>query len=118
MLGSSVTRNPWCPNPHLFGRAAQGQPVVGRPGGRLVFRVFGALPEFERELIRERTMAGFSAARARGRSGGRPAKMTPTKIARARELYSERRLTVDEIAKSLDVSRASIYRHVQTKPAP
>ncbi len=82
------------------------------PGGRLVFHLFGALAEFERDLIRERSLAGLAAARARGRNGGRPTVMTPVKIARARELYDQRDLTVMEIAKALGVSRASIYRHV------
>ena len=57
-------------------------------GGKLVFHIFGALAEFERELIRERTRAGLAAARARGRQGGRPKKLdTPKKIAMAQELY-------------------------------
>ena len=57
-------------------------------GGKLVFHIFGALAEFERELIRERTRAGLAAARARGRQGGRPKKLdTPKKIAMAQALY-------------------------------
>ena len=55
-------------------------------GGKLIFHVFGALAEFERELIRERTQAGLRAARARGRNGGRPAKMDARKIGMARAL--------------------------------
>ncbi|HEV2810258.1 MAG TPA: recombinase family protein [Acidimicrobiales bacterium] len=82
------------------------------PGGKLVFHLFGALAEFERDLIRERTQAGLAAARARGRYGGRPTVMTPRTIARARELYAQGDLTVAEIAKTLKVSRASIYRHL------
>jgi DNA invertase Pin-like site-specific DNA recombinase len=82
------------------------------PGGRLVFHLFGALAEFERDLIRERSLAGLAAARARGRNGGRPTVMTPAKVARARELYEQGDLTVVEIAKTLAVSRASIYRHL------
>jgi DNA invertase Pin-like site-specific DNA recombinase len=87
------------------------------PGGRLVFHLFGALAEFERDLIRERSLAGLAAARARGRNGGRPSVMTPAKIARARELYEERDLTVAEIAKTLGVSRASVYRHLPSSEA-
>jgi len=55
------------------------------PGGKLIFHIFGALAEFERDLIRQRTLAGLAAARARGRAGGRLPSMTPTKIAIARD---------------------------------
>jgi DNA invertase Pin-like site-specific DNA recombinase len=82
------------------------------PGGRLVFHLFGALAEFERDLIRERTAAGLAAARARGRKGGRPAVMTPAKAAVARQLYDSRQHTVAAIARTLGVSRASVYRHL------
>jgi len=82
------------------------------PGGRLVFHLFGALAEFERDLIRQRTQAGLAAARARGRTGGRPPSLTPTKIALARQLYDARQHTLAEIARTLGVSRASIYRHL------
>ncbi len=81
-------------------------------GGRLVFALFGALAEFERDLIRERSLAGLAAARARGRNGGPPTVMTPAKITWARALYDQGDLTVVEIAKTLGVSRASVYRHV------
>jgi DNA invertase Pin-like site-specific DNA recombinase len=79
-------------------------------GGRLVFHVFGALAEFERDLIRERTQAGLAAARARGRQGGRRSVMTPDKVRIARELYDARHLSVARIAETLGVSRATIYR--------
>lgn len=88
------------------------------PGGRLVFHVFAALAEFERDLVRERTMAGLQAARARGRNGGRPVKMTPAKINRARQMYAAENMRVDEIAMALGVSRASIYRYVQAAHTP
>lgn len=81
-------------------------------GGKLIFSIFGALAEFERSLIKERTMAGLAAARARGRKGGRPASMTPEKIKIARQLYDSREHTVDTIAKTLGVSRKTIYRHL------
>jgi DNA invertase Pin-like site-specific DNA recombinase len=77
------------------------------PGGRLVFHVFGALAEFERELIRERTMAGLAAARARGRLGGRPKKLTADQDATARRLYEEGDMTVARIAEVLGVSRGA-----------
>jgi DNA invertase Pin-like site-specific DNA recombinase len=82
------------------------------PGGKLVFHLFGALAEFERDLIRERTVAGLEAARARGRHGGRPTVMTPDKVAVARQMYQAREHTVEAIATVLGVSRASIYRHL------
>ncbi|PZS12457.1 MAG: hypothetical protein DLM64_04845 [Solirubrobacterales bacterium] len=84
------------------------------PGGRLVFHVFGALAEFERELIRERTNAGLAAARARGRHGGRPAVMTAEKTTIARQMYDSREHTVAAIARLLGVSRASVYRSLAT----
>lgn len=87
------------------------------PGGKLVFHIFGALAEFERDLIRQRTLAGLAAARARGRTGGRPPSMTPTKIALARQLYDSREHSLAEIARTLGVSRASIYRHLMRQPA-
>lgn len=79
-------------------------------GGRLVFHVFGALAEFERDLIRERTLAGLQAARRRGRMGGRPALMTADKTTTARRMYEQQELTVEQIARALGVSRSTIYR--------
>jgi DNA invertase Pin-like site-specific DNA recombinase len=85
-------------------------------GGKLVFHIFGALAEFERELIRERTVAGLAAARARGRHGGRPTVMSPDKVATARQMYDSKQYTVEAIARVLGVSRASIYRHLTDGP--
>ena len=79
-------------------------------GGRLVFHLFGALAQFEREIIRDRTVAGLAAARARGRQGGRPSKLNADQVRTARRLYDERELTVEEIGRILGVSRSSIYR--------
>jgi DNA invertase Pin-like site-specific DNA recombinase len=81
-------------------------------GGKLVFHIFGALAEFERVLIRERTQAGLVAARARGRHGGRPTVMPPDKVTTARQMYDSKEFTVEAIARVLGVSRASIYRHL------
>ncbi|MGN6867077.1 MAG: recombinase family protein [Solirubrobacteraceae bacterium] len=80
------------------------------PGGRLIFHVFGALAEFERDLIRERTTAGLAAARARGRPGRPPNDMKPHKAKLARQMYDSREHTVAAIAATLGVSRATIYR--------
>ena len=82
------------------------------PGGKLVFHVFAALAEFERDLIRERTSAGLTAALARGRQGGRPSVMTAHKLQVAREMHGSGQYTVSAIATTLGVSRASIYRHL------
>lgn len=83
------------------------------PGGRLVFHVFAALAEFERDLISERTFAGLAAARARGRRGGRPSVMTPTKLLMAQEMYASGNHTVSAISDATGVSRATIYRHLK-----
>jgi DNA invertase Pin-like site-specific DNA recombinase len=82
------------------------------PGGKLVFHVFAALAEFERDLIRERTAAGLAAARSRGRHGGRPSVMTTHKARVAQEMYRSGQYTVAAIATTLGVSRPSIYRHL------
>ena len=80
------------------------------PGGRLVFHLFGALAEFERDLIRERTQAGLAAARARGRTGGRPTVWTPDKLRAAKAMHATGLHDVASIARALGVSRASVYR--------
>lgn len=82
-------------------------------GGKLIFHVFGALAEFERELIRERTQAGLRAARARGRNGGRPKKMDARKINMARVLMENRNARIGDICDTLHVSRATLYRHLE-----
>src|SRR5438552_8248648 len=89
-------------------------------GGKLVFHIFGALAEFERDIIKDRTNAGLRAARARGRLGGRPkAKMldTPKTVALAQSLYDNKNNTIDEICKTLNISRATLYRYVQMPKA-
>ena len=83
------------------------------PGGKLVFHVFAALAEFERDLIRERTTAGLAAARARGRHGGRPPVLDPGQVELARELYASRRYTTAEIARRLKVGRSTLYRYLE-----
>lgn len=80
-------------------------------GGMLVFHVFGALAEFERAMIRERTRAGLEAARARGRKGGRPRSLTPKNIAMARSMLRDPGITVADVAEALGVSPATLYRN-------
>lgn len=79
-------------------------------GGKLTFHLFGALAEFERGLIRERTRAGLAAARARGRKGGRRSVLTAEKVAIARQMYASREHTVATIGQTLGVSRSTVYR--------
>ncbi len=90
------------------------------PRWRPQFHLFGALAEFEGDLIRERTQAGLAAARARGRRGGRPLVMTASKLAVAREMYASGDHTIAEIAQTVGVGRATVYRHLrrgeQTSP--
>jgi DNA invertase Pin-like site-specific DNA recombinase len=83
--------------------------------GTLVFQIFGALAEFERNLIKERTVAGLNAARARGRIGGRP-KHNPDarKVALARKFYTDNTLSIPEILKTLNISKSTLYRWVHT----
>jgi len=82
-------------------------------GGKLIFHIFGALAEFERNLIRERTMAGLLAARARGRFGGRPKSLSPTKAEMARALYNDKTHTTSDICKELGISRTTLWRYVR-----
>ena len=86
--------------------------------GWQVFQIFGALEEFERDRIRERTLAGLAAARARGRKGGRPAKLTGTALERAAQLMREGRLPIDEISRIAGVSRTTLYRHLKPDGSP
>ena len=81
-------------------------------GGKLVFHIFGALAEFERAIIRERTRAGLEAARARGRQGGRPPKLTPQDLAAAKAMLADPSFTVADVARRLGVSPATLYRHL------
>src|SRR5438128_894275 len=87
-------------------------------GGKLIFHIFGALAEFERDIIRERTNAGLQAARARGRLGGRPKAKTldtPKKVTLAQSLYDDKNNTIDEICKTLNISRSTLYRYVHVQ---
>lgn len=92
-------------------------------GGRLVFHIFGALAQFERDLIRDRTMAGLAAARARGRKGGRKSKLSPEQIEKARTLAAARdkdgahRHTMASIARDLKVSPMTLWRALRRYPA-
>lgn len=80
--------------------------------GKLVFGIFAALAEFERELISERTIAGLASARARGRNGGRPYKMTPAKLRLALASMGKPGTKVSELCSELGITRQTLYRHV------
>ena len=82
-------------------------------GGKLVFHIFGALAEFERDLIRERTQAGLNAARVRGNRGGRPKVLTPKKLELAKKLYADSSNSIDDICATLNISRATFFRNVK-----
>ena len=81
--------------------------------GKLVFHIFGALAEFERNLIRERTQAGLQAARARGRKGGRPKSLTQDKQDLAVKLYDEKHHTVKNICEMMGISKPTLYKYIE-----
>jgi DNA invertase Pin-like site-specific DNA recombinase len=84
--------------------------------GKLIFHIFGALAEFERNLIRERTLAGLEAARARGRKGGRPKlDATNRKAQLARKLHEDKDRSIQDICQALHISRATFYRYINQK---
>ncbi len=82
-------------------------------GGKLIFHIFGALAEFEREIIRERTQAGLTAARSRGRKGGRPKALTEKQVQMLNQLASDPNRSVEEICQTLGISRTTFYRYVK-----
>jgi len=81
-------------------------------GGRLIFTVFSAIAEFEREVIRERTRAGLDAARARGRKGGRPRALSEKDLKQARALLADPEITVEDVARRLGVGPSTLYRYL------
>jgi len=83
------------------------------PSGKLIFHVMGALAEFERDLIRERTNAGLKAARARGHLGGRPRKIKNGKANLAKSLWADNQHSIDDICETLGVSRSTFYRYMR-----
>jgi len=91
------------------------------PQGKLITNIFAAIAEFERDLIRERTQAGLAAARARGRQGGRPKGLTPdaenTAIA-AEALYKENKLSAQQIARRLNISKTTLYKYLRYRNVP
>ena len=94
----------------LTGQGAQIDTTT--PSGRLVFGIFASLAEFERELIRERTMAGLSAARARGRKGGRKFALTKAQVRLAQAAMANRDTSVSDLARELGIKPVTLYRYV------
>lgn len=82
------------------------------PGGRLVFHVFAAVAEFERELMLERTHAGLASARAANRRGGRPKALNESQIRRAKAMLTDPMITVEEVAQQLGTATSTLYRHI------
>lgn len=96
-------------------RVLSGQGVnidTSTPSGKMVFSIFAALAEFERELIRERTLAGLKAARARGRKGGRKFQLTKAQVRLAQVAMQNRDTSVTELCKELGITRPTLYRYV------
>jgi DNA invertase Pin-like site-specific DNA recombinase len=85
------------------------------PNGKLVFHIFGALAEFERDLIKQRTNAGLAAARARGRKGGRPKVLEPKKVERLQKMYDSKQYQVGELLEMFGISRGTLYKYVNAK---
>jgi DNA invertase Pin-like site-specific DNA recombinase len=96
----------------VFFKSLQEQLDTATSGGKLVIHVFGALAEFERDLIRERTRAGLAAARARGRQGGRP-RLSPEKVRQLRTLAADRENSISSICRTLGISKATFYRYLK-----
>jgi DNA invertase Pin-like site-specific DNA recombinase len=82
-------------------------------GGQLIFHIFGALAQFERELIKERTQAGLKAARVRGRLGGRPVLLNKYKIKKLKEHYKKGDLSINEICKLFSITKPTLYRYLK-----
>jgi len=98
-------------------RSLNGDIDTTTSNGRLVFHIFCALAEFERDLLVDRTQAGLAAARSRGKVAGRKPKLSADQVAVAQRLHKDGNHNISEIAKVLGVSRATIYRHLPAKPA-
>ena len=83
-------------------------------GGQLIFHIFGALAQFERELIKERTQAGLKAARVRGRLGGRPTLLNKQQVKKLKDHYEKGDLSVNEICKLFNITKPTLYRYLRS----
>lgn len=84
-------------------------------GGKLIFHIFGALAEFERQLIRERTQAGLASARAKGRKGGRPKSLDAKKVSLLYRLYDEKEHSIQEICNLVGISKSTLYAYLRAR---
>lgn len=84
--------------------------------GRLIFHLFGSLAQFEREIIKERCLAGMEAAKAKGKQGGRPMKMSKEQVTIAKALLNEEKYSIKEVCSKLGVGRTTLYRHLNVYP--
>jgi DNA invertase Pin-like site-specific DNA recombinase len=83
------------------------------PTGKLIFHIFGALAEFERDLIKERTNAGLESARSRGRTGGRPKALTNSQLALLKKLHADKSNSIEDICATLRISKTTLYRSLK-----
>lgn len=81
-------------------------------GGKLIFHIFASLAEFERDIIRERTRVGLTAARARGRMGGRPKGLDAKRVEQARRLHADKENSIEDICKMMGIGRSTLYRYL------
>ena len=97
----------------MYFKSVQESIDTASSGGKLIFHVFGDLAAFERDMIRERTLAGIEAARLRGKIGGRPKKMDKKKIALARTMHDDPSNSIGDICEVLNISKSTLYRYLE-----
>ena len=107
----------WLEDREIAFKSLQESIDTSTSGGRLIFHMFGALAEFERNLISERTNAGLLSARARGRIGGRPRALDDKTTKLALKLYYEKEHTIPEILEMVRVSRTTLYKYIKEATA-
>ena len=97
----------------MYFKSLQESIDTGSSGGKLIFHVFGALAEFERDMISERTIAGMAAAKERGRIGGRPRKLNENNRALALSLMEDKSYSAKDVCRTLGISKTTLYRNLQ-----
>ena len=97
----------------MYFKSLQESIDTGSSGGKLIFHVFGALAEFERDMISERTIAGMAAAKERGRIGGRPRKLNENNRALALSLMEDKSYSAKDVCRTLGISKTTLYRNIQ-----
>lgn len=102
----------WLPENGIALRSLTEQIDTAHPAGKLTFHLFAALAEFERNLIRERTLVGLQAARARGRNGGRPPKLDAEGIRHLKALHNDQSLSIRQICKRMGIGKTAFYRYL------